>query len=223
VGHYGALCFFEFPTETATFTIDRQFLVGASLLVSPVLEQGVNSVQAYFPAAYWYNYHTGAQTGDPNQSKTLTLDAPINALINIHIRGGYIVPTQRGALTTAASRLTPFTIIAALDGKGAAAGQLFLDDGEGLTTISDKKFTLINFSVSGSTLTSQTTTDGYSGAQTLAIEKLTVYGVSNNVGSVKINGQTTTQFTYDSAIKKLTVSGFNGLSIAKALNVQWSS
>ena len=32
--------FFEFPDDQATYTIDRQFLVGSSFLVSPVLDQG---------------------------------------------------------------------------------------------------------------------------------------------------------------------------------------
>ena len=32
--------FFEFPSDVTTYDIDRQFLVGPGLLVSPVLEQG---------------------------------------------------------------------------------------------------------------------------------------------------------------------------------------
>ncbi len=42
-----------------TYAIDRQFLVGSSLLVSPVLEEGASTVDAYFPADLWYNYYTG--------------------------------------------------------------------------------------------------------------------------------------------------------------------
>ena len=32
--------FFEFPHDAATYPIDRQFMVGNALLISPVLEQG---------------------------------------------------------------------------------------------------------------------------------------------------------------------------------------
>ena len=32
--------FFEFPNDTTTYLIDRQFMVGSALLISPVLEQG---------------------------------------------------------------------------------------------------------------------------------------------------------------------------------------
>lgn len=33
----------------------RQFMVGPSLLVSPVLEQGATSVHAYFPPGLWHS------------------------------------------------------------------------------------------------------------------------------------------------------------------------
>ena len=32
--------FFEFPNDSTTYPIDRQFMVGNALLISPVLEQG---------------------------------------------------------------------------------------------------------------------------------------------------------------------------------------
>lgn len=46
--------FFEFPEDVSTWAIDRQFLIGSDLLVSPVLEENVTSVNAYFPAGSWY-------------------------------------------------------------------------------------------------------------------------------------------------------------------------
>ena len=32
--------FFEFPNDTNTHSIDRQFMVGSALMISPVLQQG---------------------------------------------------------------------------------------------------------------------------------------------------------------------------------------
>ena len=32
--------FFEFPNDTKTHSIDRQFMVGSALMISPVLQQG---------------------------------------------------------------------------------------------------------------------------------------------------------------------------------------
>eukprot|EP00339_Tiarina_fusa_P009533 CAMPEP_0117076388 /NCGR_PEP_ID=MMETSP0472-20121206/53834_1 /TAXON_ID=693140 ORGANISM="Tiarina fusus, Strain LIS" /NCGR_SAMPLE_ID=MMETSP0472 /ASSEMBLY_ACC=CAM_ASM_000603 /LENGTH=454 /DNA_ID=CAMNT_0004802239 /DNA_START=1051 /DNA_END=2415 /DNA_ORIENTATION=+ len=45
--------FFEFPSDTSTFGIDRQFLIGSSIMVIPVLDEGATSVNGYFPAATW--------------------------------------------------------------------------------------------------------------------------------------------------------------------------
>ena len=44
----------EFPRDSNTWNLDRQFLWGSSLMVSPVLDQGANSKDVYFPDARWY-------------------------------------------------------------------------------------------------------------------------------------------------------------------------
>ena len=48
---------FRFPTDPNSQTIDRQFLWGSSLLISPVLEQGVEELAAYLPPGTWYSVH----------------------------------------------------------------------------------------------------------------------------------------------------------------------
>lgn len=45
----------RFPSDPNSVTIDRQFLWGSSLLVSPVLEPGVVDLAAYLPPAMWYS------------------------------------------------------------------------------------------------------------------------------------------------------------------------
>ena len=42
-----------------TYAIDRQMLLGGELLISPVLEEGADSVEAYVPDARWYDFYTG--------------------------------------------------------------------------------------------------------------------------------------------------------------------
>ncbi|MEQ2174623.1 hypothetical protein GOODEAATRI_009753 [Goodea atripinnis] len=49
---------FEFPKDIETYGIDRQFLWGRSLLVTPVLEPRVDHVDGYFPEGLWYDYYT---------------------------------------------------------------------------------------------------------------------------------------------------------------------
>lgn len=42
----------------ATYSVDKQFLWGRGLLVTPVLEPGADSVTGYFPRGVWYDYYT---------------------------------------------------------------------------------------------------------------------------------------------------------------------
>jgi alpha-glucosidase (family GH31 glycosyl hydrolase) len=90
----------EFPTDLNCRTIDKQFLVGQAILVSPVVEPNKINVDAYLPLkSSWYNYYNGA----PSSKGFVKLDAPLNH-VNVHIRGGFIIPTQEPSNNTAFSR-----------------------------------------------------------------------------------------------------------------------
>lgn len=52
---------FRFPTDRNCQTIDKQFLWGSSLLISPVLEQGAVELLAYLPFGIWYSLHNVSQ------------------------------------------------------------------------------------------------------------------------------------------------------------------
>ncbi|NXD38427.1 MGA protein, partial [Copsychus sechellarum] len=116
----------EFVEDRVTWDIDEQFLWGPALLISPVLKQNNRSVNAYFPNARWYDYHTDTDTGFRRQFQNLS--APLEH-INLHIRGGHILPWQRPANTTAYSRKNPLGLTVALDDALFAEGHLYWDDG----------------------------------------------------------------------------------------------
>ncbi|KAL8187967.1 UNVERIFIED_CONTAM: hypothetical protein K2H54_058646 [Gekko kuhli] len=48
----------EFYSDSNTWNIDRQFLWGSGLLITPVLDAGKVTVTAYMPDAVWYEYET---------------------------------------------------------------------------------------------------------------------------------------------------------------------
>lgn len=48
----------RFPKDVRTYGIDKQFLWGKSLLVTPVLDPGVDYVVGYIPEGLWYDYYT---------------------------------------------------------------------------------------------------------------------------------------------------------------------
>lgn len=85
--------------------------MGSGLLVTPVLDEGVTSVSAYFPKDTWYDYYSGAPV---SQVGHMTLNIPIDE-IKAHVRGGLIIPTQQPAYTLRDTRLLPFTLLIALD------------------------------------------------------------------------------------------------------------
>ncbi|KAK3367677.1 glycoside hydrolase family 31 protein [Podospora didyma] len=58
-----ALCI-EFPDDPTAWTVDRQFMVGESLLVAPIFEE-YGSVQFYLPKGKWTNFFTGEVKAGP--------------------------------------------------------------------------------------------------------------------------------------------------------------
>ncbi|XP_014672594.1 PREDICTED: LOW QUALITY PROTEIN: lysosomal alpha-glucosidase-like [Priapulus caudatus] len=113
--------FFAFPKDKQTYDIDRQFLWGDALLISPVLTENTTSVLAYLPRATWYDFYTGRVL--PSSGRYVTLDAPMDT-INLHVREGRILPTQEPALTTVDSRKNKFGLLVALASNGVASGDL---------------------------------------------------------------------------------------------------
>eukprot|EP01006_Ploeotia_vitrea_P029201 TRINITY_DN61783_c0_g1_i1.p1 TRINITY_DN61783_c0_g1~~TRINITY_DN61783_c0_g1_i1.p1 ORF type:complete len:752 (-),score=444.51 TRINITY_DN61783_c0_g1_i1:1437-3473(-) len=118
--------FMEFPADVNTTDIDTQMMIGPGLVVSPVLEQGATSVDAYFPKARWYDFWTRKPLDVYGDWRTL--DAPIT-YIPVHLRGGTVFPMQQPDMTTAATRKNDFELLVALDESDAATGSLFWDDG----------------------------------------------------------------------------------------------
>ena len=77
-------------------------------------------MKAYFPVDTWYNYDNGSMV--PVRGAWVNLPAPLDT-INVHQRGGSIIPTQRDALTTTSARQLPFSLQVALDQRGRLMGR----------------------------------------------------------------------------------------------------
>uniref|UniRef100_A0A8C3KGT3 P-type domain-containing protein n=1 Tax=Calidris pygmaea TaxID=425635 RepID=A0A8C3KGT3_9CHAR len=158
--------FFEFPRDVTTLELDRQFLWGRSLLVTPVLEPGVDSVTGYVPRGVWYDFYTvrststlgqglapshpclspPAQGSSVNSSgEMLKMSAPLEHL-NLHVREGAILPTQVSTHPEA-TRRNPLRIMVALSQSGTAWGDLFWDDGESLDTFERGSYSYLVFNV----------------------------------------------------------------------------
>jgi alpha-glucosidase (family GH31 glycosyl hydrolase) len=141
----------------------------------------------------WYDFETGLEIKGTGTYRNI--EAPLDH-IPVHIRGGNIVPKQEPGMTTAQSRLNPFHLIAATDGFLNAFGELYLDDGISLDSISSQKFTLIHYNLSPGNLKSTIKMKGFDVSH-LNLKEIVVYG-AQNACEVKLNGQNFVGFEFDS-------------------------
>lgn len=124
----------EFPNDESLKATYSQFLLGPSLLVTPVLTPNSKIVRGVFPGigegTRWYDWYTLNEVHAKPQ-ENITLDAPLEH-INLHIRGGTVFTLQKPGNTTAATRRNPFSLLLALDDNEYAEGSVYFDDGVSL-------------------------------------------------------------------------------------------
>jgi alpha-glucosidase len=210
----------EFPNEPQLAGVDTQFLLGPNILVTPVLQPQVSTVQGVFPGIIdgesWYDWYSGARVNALAGVNT-TIQAPLGH-IPVYVRGGAVLPTQEPGYTTADSRKNPWGLIVALSDDGAASGSLYVDDGESLepSETLDVTFTALKAQLKVEIK------GGYK--DTNALGNVTILGVSGGVGQVKLNGDTidASKVSYDSSTSVLKLSGLNDLTKGGAWQGDWT-
>ncbi|XP_059316975.1 alpha-xylosidase 1-like isoform X1 [Lycium ferocissimum] len=185
--------FFTFPNIPELYELSTQFLVGSSIMVSPVLEEAKTEVSALFPPGTWYNLFDMTQAIVTKEPHYRSLDAPLN-VINVHLYQNAIIPMQRGGMLTKQARKTPFTIVVAFPlgaSEGEAKGNLFLDEdelpemklGNGQSTYIDFYATTRNGTVK---IWSEVQESKYALDKGWYIEKVTVLGLNRIGGAFEI-------------------------------------
>ena len=98
---------------------------------------------AYFPPDIWYSlndYNTYDSSG-----QYFTLDSPLDGTINVLLRSGHIIATQKPKITTVETRVGDFNLIVGLDSDGRANGSLYWDSGDGLDTLLISEYNIFEF------------------------------------------------------------------------------
>ncbi|XP_057960784.1 alpha-xylosidase 1 [Malania oleifera] len=124
--------FFSFPDLAESYGLSTQFLLGSSLMVSPVLDQGKSEVEAFFPPGTWYSLFDMTETITSKAARYVTLNAPLH-VVNVHLYQNTILPMQRGGMISKEARMTPFSLVVTFPAgasEGEAKGNLFLDNDE---------------------------------------------------------------------------------------------
>jgi alpha-glucosidase (family GH31 glycosyl hydrolase) len=191
--------FFQYPSDSNlwdTHSTDN-FMIGDALIVHPCLEPGVTQISAYFPKDLWYDWYFGSVLALP-ANQTVTLATPAVGLINVHIRGGYIIPRldSSSKVNTAIDlRASNTTLVIAPDASGTATGTVIYDDGESLDTISAGKYTAVVYqftqvSPTSATLTISVQEDGYTRAKNEFpyISMVMIYGCVGRPLTAAANG-----------------------------------
>ncbi|XP_072330551.1 sucrase-isomaltase, intestinal [Scyliorhinus torazame] len=215
----------EFPSDNLTWTVDRQFLWGPALLITPVLDPGTEYVSAYVPDAVWYDYETGVAI--PSRKQMVNMHVPGDKL-GLHVRGGFIFPTQQPAKTTFYSRKNPMGLLIALDEKGKASGELFWDDGESRDTFQKETYTAYQFTVAKNRLDITVIKQGYIDPNYLKFGEIRILGVKSALASVTVkHGPNVTTLSpqninYNAKTKVVQLTGLQ-LELGESYSVQWNS
>ncbi|KZV29372.1 hypothetical protein F511_15904 [Dorcoceras hygrometricum] len=182
--------FFSFPQDIHTYNISSQFLLGKGVLVSPVLQPGAVSVDAYFPAGNWFDLLDYSRCVRVKEGSHVKLNAPAD-YINVHAREGNIIPMQGEAMTTAASRNTPFQLLIVISSSGGiSSGQVFMDSGEDLEMGGkDGNWSFVKFysGIVGNNLiiSSEVSNQDFALNHKWMIDKLTILGLTKKVNVAK--------------------------------------
>uniref|UniRef100_A0A8C8I8Z6 Glycoside hydrolase family 31 N-terminal domain-containing protein n=1 Tax=Oncorhynchus tshawytscha TaxID=74940 RepID=A0A8C8I8Z6_ONCTS len=145
----------EYPQDTATFSMDDQFLLGRDLLVHPVTEEGGRGVTAYLPGKgeVWFDVHTFQKhNGAQNLYIPVTISSITSCIhslfdslsryqIPVFQRGGSIIPRKaRVRRSSSCMEHDPYTLFVALSPKRFAQGELYIDDGHTFNFDKQKQF-----------------------------------------------------------------------------------
>lgn len=65
--------FFSFPLDTPSYPIHLQWMLGDAIMIAPILFEGTNTTDAYFPPAVWYDVynHSAIDTSSGGQYYTV--------------------------------------------------------------------------------------------------------------------------------------------------------
>nr|XP_011721910.1 putative maltase-glucoamylase-like protein FLJ16351 [Macaca nemestrina] len=213
----------EFYQDSATWDVHEQFLWGPGLLITPVLYEGVDEVKAYIPDATWYDYETGVAIPWRKQLVNMLLAGD---KIGLHLRGGYIFPTQKPNTTTEASRRNSLGLIIALDYKREAKGELYWDDGVSKDAVTEKKYILYDFSVTSNHLRAKIINNNYTDTDNLMFTDITILGMDKQPANfiVLLNNVATSSpsVVYNASTKVVTITDLQGLVLGQEFSITWN-
>lgn len=211
----------EYPREEALYHMDHQYLVGADLLVHPVIEPETDTAEVVFPARdSWYDVETLQLVSEAMEDGMGVVSKVVQAdldQIPVYQRGGSILPRKlRVRRSSMLMQKDPYTLYVALDRELQATGKLYMDDEESFGYTKRDEYAL-------STLVAKLDTEkGGSLVNTVAVgsgwtamiaqmeshrmvERIVVMGLVQPPRSLSVGDDEPVEFTYDAETHVLVI------------------
>ncbi len=113
----------EYENDENTLNINDQFMIGDSILVAPILNEGETKRSVYLPKGIWFDYRNNQKY---DGGKTHLIDCPLEEII-FFVKEGSIIPTYDKKYMNTESR--PNTVTFRVYGKNADT-IYYYDDGK---------------------------------------------------------------------------------------------
>ena len=156
-----------------------------------LLLQDNEFVRAYIPSDVWYEFPSGIKY--PTIGTYVNFSTPLSK-INVHLRGGFILPMKIPGDNLILGRDNPFTLLVAQSHWNTANGSLFWDDGDSLDS---NAYNYLTFSSTENELTIDAMVRNYK-TSAMRLEMIKILGVDQSINQVLINGQSYSKFLYNS-------------------------
>lgn len=128
----------HYESDSNTYNLNTEYLVGEQILVAPVVEQGQTKRMVYLPKGVWYDFWTKERI---EGECYLIKEAPID-ICPIYIREGSIIPMYETVQYVGEKSYDKLILLTT---PGEAAYEHFLDDGESFA-YKNGIYTLYHFS-----------------------------------------------------------------------------
>src|SRR5438445_8531031 len=187
---------FAYPHDSKSALVDDEYLVGADLLVAPVLHEGEIARRVYFPEGdEWVDWWDGTHHAGGSQAQVA---APIDRL-PLFVRAGASVPTQQAVQHTGEMAKMPLAVVVALGANGS--GRAYQDAGDGYAYRKGEART-IKFDLNGNVLH----IEAPKSARYARIGAVEFVGLDAAPRSVSVDGRALRDIAFDVASKRLRVA-----------------
>ncbi|KAF4665243.1 hypothetical protein FOZ61_011117 [Perkinsus olseni] len=195
--------------------LDSQVVLGRDVMVTGVLESGVDNVSVYFPeGTKWYNARDELMAVGMNENIAVSMD-----VIPHFYRAGSIIPLKmRQRPSTKAMVNDPLTLEVFVDpDTNKAEGEIYLDDGTSLDTIDRGDYTLSTIRFDGQSIVS--TDISGKGDYNIPVERIDIIGLPENLRKGILDNPTISAKRSPTSENRITMKRPTGVVIGKHWSV----